>query len=101
MYRLKEEVVNKCFSRLDSIILQNTKVDAWTGQIIVTKDGVKSDLTCIEGCTNEWNLNNNWIDVDGDDDSKLHAPYSPWCLNGNPCKIVPGKSGKKILRNHT
>ena len=91
---------------MDSIILQNTNDDAWTGKIIVTKDGVKRDLICIENCTNAYNriefnrLIADYIDVDGNADSMSHAPFSPWCLNGNACKIVPETIGKKILRNY-
>jgi len=91
-YHLREEVVNKCFSRLDSIILASDgKIDGWAGQIIVKKDGVKRDLICIEGCTNEMKLNDNWIDVDGDA-SKPHTPNAALCLNGSTCKIVPEKT---------
>ena len=99
-YHLKEEVVNKCFSRLDSIILTSDgKIDGWAGQIIVKKDGVKRDLICIEGCTNEMKLNDNWIDVDGDA-SKPHTPNAAKCLNGSTCKIVPEKTGEKNLKNY-
>jgi len=94
MYQLREQVVNKCFIRLDSIILQNTDVNAWTGKIIVTKDGVKKDLSCIEGCTNERSLSKDWIDVDGNEDVDLERADIPWCYNGNECKIVPKKTAK-------
>jgi len=92
MYQLREQVVKKCFTRLDSIILQNTDLNAWTGKIIVTKDGVKKDLICIDGCTNKRKLSNDWIDVDGNG-SKPNSPLVPWCYNGNACKIVPEKRG--------
>ena len=92
MYSLREQVVKKCFTRLDSIILQNTDVNAWTGKIIVTKNGVKKGLICIEGCTNERSLSKDWIDVDGDG-SMPRAPHIPWCYSGNACKIVPEKTG--------
>ena len=94
-YQLGEHAVNKCFIRLDSIIVQNTEYNAWTGRIIVTKYGLKKDLICIEGCINGWSLYDDWIDVDGDASSKTHARHSPQCLNGNPCKIVPEKNGKR------
>ena len=96
MYQYGEEVIHKCFSEFsfykNSIILQNPTRDAWTGQIVVTKDGLKINLICTNGCTNKQNVNDdNRVDVDGNADSKNHAPDSPWCLNGNACTFEPSK----------
>ena len=85
-----EIVIDECFSMLDSITVKGHTFDGWVGEIIVTINGVKKDLTCIKGCTgSEFN---GWIVVDGNADGNYNSPSSTWCLNGNSCILtVDGK----------
>ena len=94
-FERKDEVIDKCFSSIDSITVQNPTNDAWTGEIKVTKTGVKQNLSlsCNNGC--EGSKFGGKIVVDGNDDAKSQAPS--WCLNGNKCFLKV--KGKKCYHN--
>ena len=85
-----QKAFDECFLRLDSITVKGRTFDGWIGEIIVTINGVKKDLTCIKGCTgSEFD---GWIVVDGNADGNYNSPSSTWCLNGNSCILtVDGK----------
>ena len=76
-------MIHKCFSRFESIIVQNPTPDAWTGTIILLNGGVKRDLQCTSGCTGS-NFNEKIV-VDGNGDGTNQA--STWCLNGKSCTL--------------
>lgn len=85
-----ETVIDECFSILDSITVKGPMYDGWLGEIIVTRNGVNNDLTCIKGCTgSEFN---GWIVVDGNAEGNYNSSSSTLCLNGNLCILtVDGK----------
>ena len=97
MFYQNDEVINECFSSLDSIVLQNPTTDAWAGQITVTRYGKQEDVICISGCTNINNARKNMVVVDGNADSFSLAPDVTWCFNGNWCIFKP--QGKLRLHN--
>ena len=84
-------MIDKCFSRFDSITIQNPTNKAWTGEIRVTKNenGVKKklNLSC-SGCTGAKFVGK--IVVDGNEDGKNQT--RSWCLYGNTCSFkIKGK----------
>ena len=91
LFKRNQVVINKCFSSLDSITIQNPAGGtnkAWVGYISVTKNGMKKDLSCT-GCTG--NTFNGKIVVDGNQDAKQYA--STYCINGKSCSFeIPGKT---------
>ena len=92
-----ETVIDKCFNTFDSITVKGPMFDGWVGEIIVTLNGVKKDLTCIKGCTGS--KFGGWIVVDGNADGNYNSSNSTWCLNGNSCILtVDGKKMNCDLR---
>ena len=91
-------MIDECFSFLDSITVRGPGHDGWSGEIVVTKDGVKKELICTIGCTGgEFN---GWIVVDRDDDCKDGLCVSTWCMNRKLCTlVVDGKQRIVILNN--
>ena len=89
MFYQNAEVINECFSSLDSIALLNPTTDAWAGQIIVTRYGKQEDIICISGCSNNNHEGRNEVVVDGNTDSSSLALDATWCFNGNSCIFKP------------
>ena len=81
-----ETVIDECFTRLDSITVKGRTFDGWLGEIIVTMNGVKKDLTCIKGCTGS--KFDGWIVVDGNAEGNYNSSDSTLCLNGNSCILT-------------
>ena len=91
-----QKVIDECFLRLDSITVKGRTFDGWIGEIIVTINGVKKDLTCTSGCTG--GKFNGWIVVDGNLEGKYNSSVSTRCLNGNSCILtVDGKQMNRDL----
>ena len=78
-----EIVLDKCFSRIESISVTNQNENAWIGQIMVTKGTLPMRLKCND-CTG--GLYQGGIIVDGD--GNIQDTTHPTCLNGNSCTLV-------------
>ena len=83
MFRLGEQVIDACFPTLDFVSVRNPTNDAWTGEIVVTRNGVQKRLVCID-CSGEPFIKQ--LIVDGNDDGTNQA--STRCLNGATCILV-------------
>ena len=86
-----EEVIDKCFSSFDSIIVQGPSGDAWLGEIQVKNIDSNEYLSlfCSQGCKNS--RFNGKIVVDGNADAQCNDRTC--CLNGKSCTI----KGKKAF----
>ena len=83
-------MIDECFPSLDSISVRGLGKDGWSGEIIVTIDGVKKELTCTIGCAGS--KFNGWIVVDRDGDCSSGLCVPTWCLTKKWCTlIVDGK----------
>jgi len=82
-FERNEKVLDECFTNLDTISVKNPTTDGWIGDIVVTKDGLKQNLECIDCCGLKFNGR---ILVDGDGsctDSRQLAK----CRDGNLCTL--------------
>lgn len=98
-FSVGQKVIDECFLSLDSITVKGPGYDGWTGEIIVTIDGVKKNLTCTIGCTGS--KFNGWIVVDraGDCSSGLCVPT--WCLTKKSCTLIVDGKQKDCDLNHS
>ena len=78
-----EIVLDKCFSRMESISITNPKGNNWVGQIMVTKGSLQMRVKC-DNCTG--GLYQDRIIVDGN--GNIKGTSHPTCLNGNSCTLV-------------
>ena len=98
-FKRNDIVLSKCFVTLDSITIYNKENDAWNGEIIVTKGGIRKNPTCLK-CNGE--LFNGTVVVDGDHDRDYKGMAPTLCLNGQECRLnLTGMKCNKIIINNT
>ena len=95
-----EEVLNECFSRFESIVVQNPNTDSWTGKIMLMHNEKEIDLECVRNC--KGSTFNGVIRVDRDyntiDNIVGYRKDITYCDNGNYCTLkLKGK--KRMHRN--
>ena len=83
-----EEVLDACFSNLETISVKGPTNNAWGGTIMITKNGKAQNLSCIN-CSGGFSgpiSGSTVVFVDGDGRSK--DPTATWCLNGRTCTMI-------------
>ena len=87
-YQNSEVVVDKCFSSLNKVEVQNPSNDGWLGSILVSRDGKSSYqpfsecLDCLPGNANAQQA----IGVDGNNNAPKLSKIN--CNNGKACKLL-------------
>lgn len=77
-----QTVIERCFPSLDSISVSNSERNAWSGKIMVKRNGISKKLVCIN-CSGE--IFKGTVTVAGNDNGLKMAPT--WCLNGSLCTL--------------
>ena len=83
-FAFNETVLDECFTNLDKIQVKSPSNDGWIGNIVVTKNGLKKELECINCCGPKFN---GTIFTDGDGNCNSFIPNYAQCLNGNTCTL--------------